>query len=354
MQLLDEHNLAPYLHELGVLTPGEVVEIRELTGGVSNAVFYAGRDATVGEDIVVKQARGKLRVPQEWLCSVERIWRECDVMRVCGDVFANKDAPANQRNIRAPSIVFEDRPNYALGMSAVPWEHYVWKQRLLAGEAEQQLARDCGRMLGELHAGTWGDAALAVSLGDRRYFETLRVDPYYRQIARIHPEIAPQVGQLLCEMEQRSLCLVHGDFSPKNLLVTEAAVTLVDFEVGHFGDPCFDLGFFLSHLVLKAIYHAPQYSGLLGLSNCFLSAYAHVLRDRLSDNELQLLDAGTPGHLLGCLLARIDGKSPVEYLNPRQQQFARRASLQLLGQAPAGCQDVLEAIRSYLAEGVET
>ena len=67
---------------------------------------------------------------------------------------------------------------------------------------------------------------------------------------------------LRAEAERLVTCrsvLVHGDFSPKNLLVSGDRLVIIDCEVAWYGDPAFDLAFLLNHLCLKALYHAPAH-----------------------------------------------------------------------------------------------
>ena len=125
--------------------------------------------------------------------------------------------------METPAILFEDRDDFAFGMTAAPRDHTVWKQQLLAGTFDPAIARQCGQLLGRLHSGTWHQTAIRAQLGDQAIFDELRIDPYYRKIAALHADLAPTINALVnsCDSEQHSL--VHADFSPKNLLVTTAA-----------------------------------------------------------------------------------------------------------------------------------
>src|SRR5262249_5112994 len=146
-----------------------------------------------------------------------------------------------------------------------------------SGLARPEIASACGNALGTLHGRSWHDASLASQFNDRQFFEDLRIDPYYRQVARVLPEFSTEVNQLIDSVWHEQHCLVHGDFSPKNLLVHANRVTLIDFEVGHYGDPAFDLGFFLTHLMFKAFYNAPRYAPFLNLIDAFWSRYSAAI-----------------------------------------------------------------------------
>jgi 5-methylthioribose kinase len=318
-------NAADYLRSTSRAERKELIEIRELPGGVSNLVLLVTLPER-GERLVLKQARGRLRVEQEWLCSVERIWREVEVLRICGEVL---EAIADEPIMPAvPRLLWQDRENYLYAMKAAPSGNQTWKGLLLAGNLQQSLdiARACGRMLGQLHATTWQNAAIAERFEDRTYFQVLRIDPYYRQIARIHHDLAPQLTALIESVWQHRRCLVHGDFSPKNLLVSPGQVMLIDFEVGHYGDPAFDLGFFLTHLVLKSVWSGARQTEYLQLVEDFWNVYRARLTEGVGVAEITALESRLVLNLAGCMLARVDGKSRVEYLSPAQQEVVRRVA----------------------------
>jgi aminoglycoside phosphotransferase (APT) family kinase protein len=322
MFLLDPSTTERYLRDRGELEGNESVRVTELSGGVSNQVLLVERGR--GDRFVLKQAREQLRVQQEWKCDVRRIWREMEVLRLCGEIL--RAAPTGpQTGIRpaVPEIVFEDRDNYCYAMTAAPKEHQTWKRRLLGGSVEFGLASTAGRMLASLHAETWRNPNIAQLLGDTSYFDALRVDPYYRRIAAVHPLLRDRIEALIESVLHTPLALVHGDFSPKNLLVSPRQMMLIDFEVGHFGDPAFDNGFFFSHLVLKAVHAEP-----LCLRNCNLAAaswteYSNIMRRTVATEEFDALEQRSVQNLAGCLLARVDGKSPVDYLDKSQQERVR-------------------------------
>ncbi|MCE9528064.1 MAG: phosphotransferase, partial [Planctomycetales bacterium] len=177
-------------------------------------------------DFVLKQALPRLKVQQEWLCSIERIWREVEVLEICGSLLASGGRQPPDTNSSSswtttvPQFLFSDRDNYCYAMSAAPSSHKTWKELLLAGEANPQIAAACGTLLGTLHAGSWRNPDLAARLDDRTFFDSLRLDPYYRRLAIVHPDLAETLNNLIKETYRTRLCLVHGDFSPKNLLIS--------------------------------------------------------------------------------------------------------------------------------------
>src|SRR5262249_55535814 len=151
-----------------------------------------------------------------------------------------------------PRILFEDRENYLFAMEAAPADHSVWKQLLLEGETDAGVARRLGEHLSTIHRRTALRPDLEERFRDTTAFVELRVDPFYRRVAEAAPAVAPAIERLIDEMFATRVSLVHADFSPKNVLIAGERIVLVDFETGHYGDPAFDLGFFLSHLLLKS------------------------------------------------------------------------------------------------------
>jgi aminoglycoside phosphotransferase (APT) family kinase protein len=196
------------------------------------------------------------------------------------------------------------------------------------------IAAVCGRLLGCLHAGSWNDVGLARTLGDRTFFDQLRLDPYYRHAAKAHPDLAPQFTELIDSVWNHRLCLVHGDFSPKNLLVWRGHICLIDHEVGHFGDPAFDLGFFLTHLVAKAVHAREACRHYLALAGAFWTTYQVELARVATADELADLRRRMMLNLAGCLRARVDGKSPLEYLDEAERQAVRQLGREWLVNPP--------------------
>jgi 5-methylthioribose kinase len=200
---------------------------------------------------------------------------------------------------------------------------------LLAGQADPSIARTAGNLLGTLHAEGWHDSLIAEEIGDRQFFIELRLDPYYRQLSRIVPHEGPQLASLIEQVLENRHTLVHADFSPKNLLVSNAGLMLVDFETGHYGDPAFDIGFFLAHLLLKAVYHAPRSADYLGLASIFWNQYVSVIQPRVPADEIATLERRTIVNMAACLWARLDGKSKIDYLT----EAARRDLVRRLARA---------------------
>ncbi|MBL8827049.1 MAG: phosphotransferase [Planctomycetaceae bacterium] len=349
MLLLDEHNTSVYLRQVGWVEPTEPLEVQVLAGGVSNQVLYIARPRHPGGDFVVKQVREQLRVPEPWFSRIDRIWREVEVMHVCDGLLSHDNDPSLR--VHTPRILHEDRAQYVFAMTAAPREHRVWKRDLLAERVEPEIARQCGRLLGRLHARSWNNAAVAARLDDRAIFDELRLDPYYRTVAQRHPADAPLLERLVDSVLAHRRALVHADFSPKNLLLSDAGLLMVDFETGHYGDPAFDLGFFLSHLMLKATHFAPRHEPYLELSRAFWRGYRSELWPRIPSDESAALEARGVLNFAGCSWARVDGKSQVEYLtDERRRDLLRQFSRGLLRDPPHDWSTVLARFTDEVAK----
>ena len=341
---LNPQNVVGYLRERGKITLHGAAVAEPLAWGVSNVVLRV--NCSDGPDLVIKQSREKLRTRADWRSRLERIYREAEVQRLLADRLLVDVVPR---------VLFEDRPNYLFAMQAVEADHTVWKSSLLNGDCDRRVATTAGDALSLIHNRTAGDDALRSAWSDVTVFDELRLDPFYRFTANVHPHLAGRLDDLISETRTTQVCLVLGDFSPKNILITRRGIALVDFETGHFGDPAFDLGFFLSHLLLKEIASPSLRSGtlrgrFLELAEAFWWQYLDRLDPPRNAAALQPpeLSRRTVPHLAGCLLARIDGKSPVDYLNDGQQQIARQFALWLFAESPPRTEDAFDQLRQTL------
>ncbi|WP_417383107.1 phosphotransferase family protein [Gimesia sp.] len=309
-------NAIVYLKETQQLPPEEDASAEALAWGVSNIVIRIGREA--GDDYVIKQSRKQLRTQAEWFSQLERIWRELEVMQELQNLL-----PAGV----VPRVLFEDRDNYLFAMEAIDKDHKVWKAELLDGKFDLSIAARLGKYLGAIHRLSFLNPLFEERWGDWKIFDQLRIDPFYRFIVRAHPEIKDWINDLIGEMEENRICLVLADFSPKNILIAGDQIHLVDFETAHYGDPAFDLGFFLSHLMLKAVFFREQGAHCLQLVECFWDQYLteiSSLSDAFEKETVKMsqqeLERRTIRHLAACMLARVDGKSTVDYLSEADLQ----------------------------------
>ncbi|MDR3632723.1 MAG: aminoglycoside phosphotransferase family protein [Isosphaeraceae bacterium] len=329
MREVTPETAAAYLWETGRVPEGRAVVARALGWGVSNIVMRV--DVEGEPPIVLKQARERLRTKMLWVSRLERVWTEQAALELLADLLLEG---------AVPRVLFADPDNYLFAMTCAPDDSVVWKEQLLLGEADLAVARQAGLILGAMHAETVGHPALRGPLADTTVFDQLRIDPFYRTVAGSHPDLAAPLEVLTDEtMSVPVPTFVHADFSPKNILVHGQGLTVVDFETAHAGDPAFDLGFFLSHLLLKAVRARPHDGPYLGLIRAFWDAYHERLRDAL-DADPDLVRRAI-AHTAACALARVDGKSPVDYLDADAQAAVRRFAPAVLLAAPERWEELL-------------
>jgi 5-methylthioribose kinase len=290
-------NAIDYLRTRGWIGAG-AARVEPLGGGVSNQVL---RVETAETRFVVKQSRPQLRTRDAWYSDLDRVYREQEVMQALEPMLPP---------LTVPAVLFVDRENYAFAMSHAPDEAVSWKAELLAGQIDAALGERVGRVLGLMHEGSARAAEKFRAFSDRAAYVQLRVEPFYRRIQERRPEVATEVGQVIEQMLTLHEALCHGDYTPKNMLVHERGFTLVDYETAHFGDPTMDLGLFLAHLTLKAARLPQRRHDYVRLMRSFWNAYRAQVHFRPADE----LERRGVQHLGVCLLARIDGTSPVEYL----------------------------------------
>ena len=279
-----------------------------LTDGVSSEIFRVED----GEDsFVVKRALSKLKVKDEWLADVGRNHYEQLYIQYVARILPQA----------VPSLRPSPTDRGYFSMEILGPEFASWKQQMLRGQARAEDAVAAATLLGTIHAHSASDPEAARQFDTTTNFIQLRIDPYLLTTGSRHPELRDLFNAEAERLAATRLCLVHGDFSPKNLMVSPSRMVLLDCEVAWYGDPAFDLAFLLTHLLLKGLYHAPRQLCFESMCAAFWQRYVeeagHVI-------DTQALEARVARLLLMLLLARIDGKSPIEYLREEQRNWVRQ------------------------------
>jgi len=288
---------------------GASIRVRSLGGGISAVVLLAEWDYGA---VVVKQPRALLAVDDEWPFDQARAFVERDCLVVLGERMPDA----------APRLVFADEHRFVIGMTAAPAGGVLWRDEHDAGVADPRRTDQAARLLGRLHATTAGDAAIAERFAAQWPLLEGRIEPYHRATARFHPELAARIEAEVERLLATRSCLVHGDFSPKNLIAYPDRMLMLDFEVAHWGDPAFDVAFLLALVVLDGIRHHD-------------SSFAE---QALRFWQLYRLEAGAAAAAsddvvaeLGCIvLARVDGKSRLPHLTEAVADSVRRYARALL------------------------
>jgi hypothetical protein len=314
MDIENTAELLDYLRQEGHIRLGELAQCRVLDGGVSNRTVLVARPS--GETWIVKQALAKLRVADEWFSPPERIMREAKGMVALGRI-----AP---RGTITP-LLFTDPKKYLLAMASVPSPHENWKSVLLSGRIERDHFEQFASLLSAVHRGG-ASREFREEFDDRSFFELLRIEPYYLVTAARIPAASPFLDALVDETRARRLTLVHGDYSPKNILIHKGQLVLVDHEVVHFGDPAFDVGFSMAHLLSKAHHVKAARQALAVAADYYWKVY--------SRSGGMASESPSVRHSLGCLLARVAGRSPLEYFDDEERSRQQNAVIALMADPP--------------------
>lgn len=327
MNIEREVELIQYLTQHQHIGADEQPIVRVLEGGVSNRTVWVQR--TTGETWVIKQALPKLRVEADWFSDPSRIHREALGIRW----LATFTPPGT-----IPDLVFEDEKQHIMAMTAVPQPHANWKDMLLRGELQTDHVEQFARIIARIHLESVQQRDIVEPVfRDRTFFETLRVEPYYSYTATQQPQSATFYDALITDTRQNIHTLVHGDYSPKNILVYKDQLVLLDHEVIHFGDPAFDIGFSTTHLLSKAHHVAHMRKAFVKAAKTYWQVY-NANAAPAADMEPRAVR-----HTLGCLLARVDGRSPMPYFTEEERSRQRQAALTLMAAPPATMPGLIEA-----------
>ncbi|MGB3320789.1 MAG: aminoglycoside phosphotransferase family protein [Sphingopyxis granuli] len=292
------------------LIGAEAPALEPLTGGVSCDVWKV--ETAVGP-IVVKRPLEQLRVAAEWHAPVERGASEVRWLKRARGV-----------DPRIAPEVLAELPHYGFAMRFLP-DCPVWKDELIAGRVDADFAAMVGARIAAVHAATANSAADRDAFPTQAMFRALRVDPFLLHVADHDAELAPVLRDLADALSATKIALVHGDVSPKNILVAADGPVFLDAECAVYGDPAFDLAFCTTHLLLKAVWLDDARLGAAAAA--LVAAYRAGIDWEAPDGLL--LRAGRLTAAL--LLARVEGKSPAPYLtDPEHKRIVRDQARALL------------------------
>lgn len=297
------------------------MSLEPLQGGVSCDVFRVRLNSGT---VCVKQALAKLRVAADWRAPTDRAHVEAEWLR-----------EAETAGVPAPRVFYEDRGADFFVMSYFDEAtHDVWKSTLSGGQSDPAFAAKVGQVLARMHLTSWRSDRLARAFQNAANFEALRIDPFLLYPARHNADVAGALTHLAERTRSVSEALVHGDFSPKNILKGPDGPVILDAECATYGDPAFDLAFCITHLLLKAARWTPA---ILDDARSLGAAYAQGMAERFSD-----IDSRAVGLIAAIMFARVEGKSPVDYLRPADQGRVRQSARHWLASPPASVTALLD------------
>ena len=310
--------LAAFLVRQGLASEATAVRATPLAGGVSSDIW---RIDLPGRSLCVKRALPQLRVGAEWFAPVSRNRYEWEWLRLAFGIAPDA----------VPQPVAHDPELGLFAMAFLPPQQYpLWKRQLLDGRVSMDTAGQVGTLLATLQNATAGRADLARLFDSVENFHALRLDPYLLATGARHPDLAPALRALVERTAAGRITLVHGDVSPKNILVGPHGPVLLDAECAWYGDPAFDLAFCLNHLLLKAVWLPQRLDAFMRAFDALAERYLQSVRFEPRAG----LEARAAALLPALALARIDGKSPVEYLvgQPARQELVRGVARALIAQ----------------------
>lgn len=320
---------------LGLCAPEEVETIGRLTGGVASDI------ATLtfgGKTVCVKFALAKLKVKEDWFAPAHRGHAEFAWLTAAGKVVPEA----------IPTLYgwSEEENGFAMEFLDGP-DIRLWKTELLQGIPDSGEAAAVAATLGRIHAASSLPDFNRSPFHNSADFESLRLEPYLRFTAGQHPDVAERLQTMADQLSKASQVLIHGDISPKNILLRhvedhvqdQVQPVFLDAECATLGDPAFDVAFALNHLILKS-FHLPHCRARLHTDTA--GFWAHYV-PHVSWEDPAALEARVSALLPALMLARIDGKSPVEYLTEDSRRLVRHSALSLLRQPPTTILQLLES-----------
>ncbi|MCU7551511.1 aminoglycoside phosphotransferase family protein [Chitinophagaceae bacterium LB-8] len=302
---MGQNELIDYLVKKRILTSSSV-EVIALSGGVSCEILLIKEG---DNKFVLKRALARLKVKDDWYADVNRNKIEQKYIKYVADFLPSA----------VPKILYSDDEHHFFCMEMLDNGLTNWKDLLLNKQINLEYADTAGKNLGIIHNKSNGDPIAEKDFDTLVNFNELRIEPYLIKTGKLHPDLSSYFYDEAMQLASTKKCLVHGDFSPKNILIGPKRFVLLDSEVAWYGDPLFDIAFFLNHFFLKSLYIPGKANEFMELARVALKSYMSNSGNVIDESfEYRLVRL-----LLLLMLARVDGKSPVEYLNTKQQQIVR-------------------------------
>ncbi len=316
------------LVELGLCAPDQALVVTPLTGGVASDIALVQSGASRW---CIKFALAQLKVAEVWLVPVRRNKAEYNWLLAASHV-----VPAS-----VPVLYGRSDREGGFAMQYLDGDQvYLWKAALLAALPDRGEAALVGSVLGQIHAASTAADFNQNPFHNRDDFHAIRLEPYLLFTAFRHPDLSDRLHALTERLYTADRVLVHGDVSPKNILFRDGAPVILDAECATMGDASFDLAFCLNHLILKALHLPECRTRLLASVLDFWAAYsAHVTWEDSADLEARICAL-----LPALMLARVDGKSPVEYLSAAHRAKLRQVTLPLIAAPKVRLTDLTAAL----------
>lgn len=325
--------VARFLVDHGVVAADARLSLEPLGGGVSSDIWIVSDGAS---RVVVKSPLAELKVEDDWSAPVERSRSEVDWLCAVGRLVPGA----------CPAVLAHDDVRHLLALEYLdPADHRLWKQDLLDGRVDGDVAAAVGARLGEIHRLTSERPRLADRFATDHLFVPLRIEPYFERLVQRYPNLAESISGVVRRTMTSRFALVHGDVSPKNILIGPDGPVFLDAETAWWGDPAFDVAFCLNHLLLKGLLPGHDVAAHVAAVESLFTAYAEHVTWEGTDQ----LESRVAGLLPTLMLARVDGRSPVEYLGQAARTLVRRFTVPRIHDGPHGLSELCGDWKAALA-----
>ena len=300
--------------KFGLLSKSQKYNFKKITDGVSSDIWHV---KTSNNEYCIKRALAKLTVKEDWFAPIERNNFEANYFTNCKSIIPKS----------FPTLLGHDKKNFIL---ALEWfdnnKFVVWKKKLLEKSISLKDGKRIGRLLGIVHKYYYKKKKFKKIFLNDKTFYAIRIEPYLVFTSKFYPELLSYYKSTIAFLTKNQNTVIHGDFSPKNILIGKNYPIILDAETACWGNPIFDLAFLNNHIILKSILNKDIFKSYLNLSKSFLETYLSHFPIINTKNYLKkfiILQA-----LL--ILARVDGKSPVEYFNNKNKILARNLAKRII------------------------
>lgn len=288
---------------IGLSSKNEIHSWESISPGRSSSLWKVTTDRGF---FVLKQPLEELRVEDKWHISLHRSKNEYNYLKELSNVDFEY----------TPRVINYSQKNYFI-MEHIDSSYPNWKAKLLNGNIKPADAFRAGDVLGKLHTFFLKRPHLFPIFNDKDLFHQARISPYWITLLPKYPELEDHIRKTIDTTLKKKITVIHGDVSPKNFLVLKDKVILLDAECAFWGDPAYDLAFLLTHLFLKSCV-VPGYSSyLLSMIREPLMAYFPYISWESYKDFLERVQH----YLLMLLLARLDGKASVDYVDFNQKEL---------------------------------
>jgi 5-methylthioribose kinase len=313
------------LTKMGLVDSSADYHFTPLSGGVSSDIWLIKGGE---QSFVLKRPKHRLNVLSEWVVPVRRGQAEVDWLKCVGEHFPHS----------VPEVLGYDPDTFAIALNYFEPDSYTnWRMELMDGHVDSDFAFQLGELLAHIHTMTYERQELADTFANDDLFESLRIEPFLQRSAVAVPALSEPINRVIFSLRMNRLALVHGDFSPKNILVSHTGdlprPIVLDAECAVWGDPAFDVAFCLAHLALKSVHVDNSSAQLIDAATAFRTRYLECCPSQLGEQLDQRLRALVPA----LLLARVVGQSPVDYLSVEEKALVSSAAqASLLSGEPCG------------------